>query len=33
MEKCPTAQSFKGKIDVTWTAQISEEGAAGAVGG
>ncbi len=32
LDKCPTAQSFKGAIDVTWTAQISEEGPVGAVG-
>ena len=31
-EKCPTAQSFKGAVDVTWTANISEEGPVGAVG-
>jgi organic hydroperoxide reductase OsmC/OhrA len=32
MDKCPTAQSLKGAIEVAWTAQISEEGPVGAVG-
>lgn len=31
-DKCPTAQSFKGAVNVSWTAQISEEGSAGAAG-
>ena len=31
-EKCPTAQSFKGAVEVTWSANISEEGPVGAVG-
>jgi uncharacterized OsmC-like protein len=31
-DKCPTAQSFKGAVAVTWTAEIFEEGPAGAVG-
>ena len=25
-EKCPTAQSLKGAVEISWTAQIAEEG-------
>jgi organic hydroperoxide reductase OsmC/OhrA len=32
-DKCPTAQSLKGAVDVRWTAQVSEEGPVGAIGG
>ena len=32
IDKCPTAQTFKGAVEVTWTANISEEGPAGATG-
>ncbi len=32
-DKCPTAHAFKGKIDVAWTARITDEGPGGAVGG
>jgi organic hydroperoxide reductase OsmC/OhrA len=31
-EKCPTARSLKGAVDVKWTAEIFEEGPAGATG-
>jgi organic hydroperoxide reductase OsmC/OhrA len=31
-EKCPTAQSLKAAVDVSWTASITEEGPAGATG-
>ena len=32
-DKCPTAQSLNGAVAVAWTASITEEGPAGAVGG
>jgi uncharacterized OsmC-like protein len=32
IDKCPTANSLKGAVAVKWSAQISEEGPAGAVG-
>jgi uncharacterized OsmC-like protein len=29
VDKCPTAQSLKGAVEVTWSADVQEDGATG----